>query len=170
MRGELNSRTWLHAPGRIGGDKSPRPERHPAGRKCHTAGRQGRTRQKLSGFTLTEVVIASTLLILAMVPILRALTGAIASGTIVERRTQSLVLAQGKLDDIRARSIYNYDQDFSQSSLSLGGGYLCDVADSIQSSDLRRISVSVGHDKNGNTSLETGEIEVRLSTLLARRW
>jgi Tfp pilus assembly protein PilV len=169
MRGELNRPTRLHAPGKMCDDKSPRPE-NVTGSKCGTAGGRGPTRKKLAGFTLTEVVIASTLLILAMVPILRALTGAIASSTIIERRTQSLVLAQGKLDDIRARSIYNYNQDFTTSDLSVDGAYLCNVADSTQTSDLRRISVSVGYDKNGSNSLESSEIEVRLSTLLARRW
>ena len=122
------------------------------------------------GFTLTEVIIASTLLVLAMVPILRALTSAISSSTIIERRTQSLVLAQGKLDDIRARSIYDYDQDFTQSGVSLDGAYLCDVSDSVQTTDLRRLSVSVGYDGNGNNTLDGGEVEVTLTTLLARRW
>lgn len=134
------------------------------------ARRPRRAGARRGGFTLTEVIIASTLLILAMVPILRALTSAIMSSTIIEQRTQSLVLAQGKLDDIRARSLYNYDQDFTQSSVSLDGAYLCDVADSVQTSNLRRLSVSVGYDTNGNNGLDAGEIDVTLTTLLARRW
>jgi Tfp pilus assembly protein PilV len=124
----------------------------------------------LAGFTLTEVIIASTLLILAMVPILKALTSGIASGVIIERRTHSLALAQAKLDEIRARSIYNYADGFSEDDLSLDGPYLCSVTDTSQSADLRRIKVSVGHDTDGDSILNNREIEVTLTTLLARRW
>jgi Tfp pilus assembly protein PilV len=170
MRGELIKSAHLRLPDNMSGDKSPKPENHLSGRKGRTAGGAGRTRQKLAGFTLTEVVIASTLLILAMVPILKALTSAIASSTIIEHRTRSLALAEAKLDEIRARSIYSYEQDFTTSSLSVDGEYLCNVADSTQTSDLRRISVSVGYDENGDASLDGTEIEVTLTTLLARRW
>jgi Tfp pilus assembly protein PilV len=127
-------------------------------------------RQKLAGFTLTEVIIASTLLILAMVPILKALTSAITTSTIVEHRTRSLALAEAKLDEIRARSIYNYADDFSEDDFFLDGRYLCNVTDSSHSADVRRIVISVGHDTDGDGILKSGEIEVTLTTLLARRW
>jgi type II secretory pathway pseudopilin PulG len=156
--------------GNICGDKSPKPENHLPGRKRRTEGGRGGTRQKLPGFTLTEVIIASTLLILAMVPILKALTSGIASGVIIERRTRSLALAQAKLDEIRARSIYNYADGFSEDDLSLDGAYLCNVTDTSQSADLRRIAISVGHDTDGDSILRNREIEVTLTTLLARRW
>ena len=68
------------------------------------------------GFTLTEVVVASGLLIIAIVPILRALTGVHVSSRIIEYRTNSLIYAQAKLDEIKARSIYNYDDSFSQTT------------------------------------------------------
>ena len=42
--------------------------------------------------------------------------------------------------------------------------------DSSVSSDLREITVSVGYDLNGNSTLETDEIEVTLATLVAKRW
>jgi len=114
--------------------------------------------------------VASTLLILAIVPILKALTTAYVSTTIIERRTHSLILAQAKLDEIRARSIYNYGSAFTQASSSLDGSYLGSVADSAVSSNLRKITVSVGYDLNGDGNLATEEIEVTLATLVARRW
>lgn len=122
------------------------------------------------GFTLTEAVIASALLIVAMVPILRALTTAQVTATIIEHRTVSLALAEQKLDEIRARSVYNYAGDFTEADLSVGDSYLCRVTDSAQTSELRRIEISVGYDGNGNGSLEETEVEVTLATLLARRW
>lgn len=123
------------------------------------------------GFTLTEVIMASVLLIVAMVPILKALTTGHVTHVIIQHRSQSLMLAQSKLDEIRARSIYNYTGgSFTQRHLSLDGQYLCNIDDVYESSNLRKITISVGYDLNGNNRLTNDEIEVTLATYFARRW
>jgi Tfp pilus assembly protein PilV len=121
------------------------------------------------GFTLTEVVMASVLLIITIVPILKALTSAHATSRIIEHRTMSLILVQAKLDEIKARSIHHFTDSFSQTNLAVDGSYLCNVDDSSVSSNLKKIIVSVGYDSNGNNSLESDEIDITLATLIARR-
>ena len=145
--------------------------------RCRWAGkissyehRESRIKNRASGFTFAEIVVATALLVIAIVPILKALTSAQVTGSIVEHRTVSLVLAQGKLDEIRARSIYHYDDSFDETNSSLGGSYLCRVIDSAVGADIRNIKVSVGYDLDGNSALNAGEIEVTLATLIARRW
>lgn len=123
-----------------------------------------------SGFTLAEVVVASLLMVVAMVPILKALTGAHRIDVKIERRTRSLQLAQARLENIRAESIYSYETNFNDPSSSMDGSYLCKVRDRSVAADLRAISLSVGYDQNGNGILEVDEVEVDLNTLLARRW
>lgn len=123
-----------------------------------------------SGFTITEVVVASALLIVAIVPILKGLTAAHLNTTIIEHKTRSLALAQSKLEEIRARSIYSYDSTFAETDVSVDGSYLCDVADSGSGADLRTVTVSVGYDSNGDSALGSDEIEVVLTTLIAKRW
>ena len=132
--------------------------------------RRRRISSRVSGFTLTEVVVASALLIIAMVPILKALTSAHVSTAFIERRTRSLTLAQAKLDEIKARSIYSYSSSYTENNTSLDGSYLCNVSDTGSGSDLRTVTVSVGYDVNGDSTLASDEIEVTLATLLARRW
>lgn len=127
-------------------------------------------RRKSAGLTLTEVVVASTLLIIAIVPILKAMTSAHVSSTSIERKTRCLALAQAKLDEIKARSIYSYGTSFTENDTSLDGSYLCNVTDTGSGSDLRTVTVSVGYDLNDDSTLATGEIEVTMTTLLARRW
>jgi len=126
-----------------------------------------------AGFTLTEVVVASALLILAISPILQALTGAhLGTTTTIEHKTRSLTLAQAKLDEIKARSIYDYTNGgvtFAESNTSLDGSYRCNVTDD-SGDPLKTIAVSVGYDYDGNSTLAAGEIKVTLTTLLARRW
>jgi len=132
--------------------------------------RKLKNKNRLPSFTLTEVVIASALLIVAIIPILKALTTMHVSGAIIERKTRCLMLAQAKLDDIRARSVYDYTGKSAEMHTSLGGSYLCNVQDNPEGSNLRRIEVLVGYDLNGNNALKPGEVEVALATLIARRW
>jgi Tfp pilus assembly protein PilV len=130
-------------------------------------GKRGRGRQR--GVTLTEVVVSSTLLVVAIVPILKALTIAQTAGIVIERQARSLILAQGKLDEIRARSIYHYSDSFVQNAESLGGSYLCRVADDGNAS-CRTLTVSVGFDADGNSQLSSGEVLATLTTSVAKRW
>ena len=125
---------------------------------------------RCAGFTFSEVIMASALLVVAIVPILKALTSAQVTSSIIERRTISLVLAQGKLDEIKVRSVYHYDNSYAETDSSVDGSYLCNVLDSAVSADLRQITVSVGYDLSGNSVLDAGEIQVTLATLIAKRW
>ena len=138
-------------------------------RKLKIKNLKPKTKNRLAGFTLTEVVMASALLIVVMVPILKALTTAHASTSIIEHRTNSLILAQSKLDEIKARLINNYTDSYNETNSVISGSYLCNVDDSAVSSNLKQITISVGYDSNGNMSLESNEIEVNLTTLIARR-
>jgi len=132
--------------------------------------RKSKIPNRLAGLTLTEVVIASALLIIAMVPILKGLTSAHAGTMIIERKSRSLMLGQAKLDEIKARSVYHYSDSFARSDSSLDGPYLCNVQDSSISTNLRKMTVSVGHDLNDNDILDADEIEVVLATYIAKRW
>lgn len=132
--------------------------------------RKLRMSKRFAGFTITEVVMASALLVVAIVPILKALTSVHFNSSIIERRTRSLMLAQGKLDEVRSRAMYQYSESFAETDSAIDGSYLCNVVDSAVSADLRQITVSVGDDLSGNSVLDAGEVEVTLATLVARRY
>ena len=125
---------------------------------------------RLAGFTLTETVVASTLLIIAIVPILKGLTNVHLNTVLIEQKSRSLILAQSKFDEIKVRSIYHYSDTFTENDTVLDGPFLCDVADSGPGGNVRTVTVSVGYDLDGSNSLETDEIQVALTSLLARRW
>ena len=132
--------------------------------------RKLKNRKRFAGLTLTEVVIASALLVIGIVPILKGLTSAHLGTVIIEQKSRSLILAQARLDEIKARSVYHYSQTFSQSGLSLEGSYLCNVTDTSVSANLRKIIVQVGFDYNDDDVLDSDEIEVTLATYVAKRW
>ena len=128
--------------------------------------------QRYKGLSILEVALASTLLLVAMIPILKNLTRAHMMSIEMEEKTLALVLAQGKLDEIRARSIYNFGStgSFTDNNVDLGNSYMCNITDTLTETDLKRIAVSVGFDDNGNSTLSADEVEVTLATYIARRW
>ncbi len=135
-----------------------------------TTGKNKTNGKRLAGgFSVIEVVIASALLIVALVPILKGLTNAQLSTTAIERKTRSIILTQGKLDEIRARSVYHYSDTFAESDLSLDGRYLCNVTDDTDP-NLRTIAVSAGYDADSDSALSAGETEITLTTYVAKRW
>ncbi len=130
--------------------------------------------KRLAGLTLIEVVIASSLLIIAIIPILRGLAIAHTNAIKIERKSRSLLLAQAKLDNIKARSIYSYTNggsptEFFEENTSLDGSYLCNVTDNT-GDPLKTITASVGFDSDGDTSLSSDEVDITIATLIARRW
>jgi hypothetical protein len=127
------------------------------------------SRRRSAGLTLFEVLVASALLVIAIIPILRGLTAVHTHTVMIERKTMSVICAQAKLDDIKARSIYFYDSNFAEGSYVISGSYLGTVEDD-QDPNLRTVSVSVGYDVDDNNSLSDDEVEVSLSTYLAKRW
>ncbi len=129
-----------------------------------------RVKKRAGGFTLTEVVVASTLLIVAIVPILKALTGSYLASTLIERKTSSFFLSQAKLDEIKARSIYDYASSFDETNTSLGDSYFCTVKDVAVHADLRVITIIVGYDTDSDNTLDGDEVLVTIVTQLARRW
>jgi hypothetical protein len=90
------------------------------------------------------------------------------SGTRIEQKTQAILLAQSKLDEIRARSVHHYATSFQESSDELQGRYLCHVTDD-EDPDLRLVTVSAGYDEDANGHLSADEIAVTLTTYVARR-
>jgi len=137
----------------------------------HTAVKkiQFKSAKNKKAFTLTEVIIASTLLVLAMVPILKAMAQVNMNSVIVERKTKSLNLAKMQINQLQAKSIYNFDTNFSQSNLSLGNSYLCNITSQSVSTNLKSITISVGMDRNSSGALGSDEIEITLQTQVARR-
>ena len=121
-----------------------------------------------SGITLTEVVVASSLLIVSLVPILKAMTTTQMTARLVEQKTIALVYAEAKLDRIKARSVNDFTEDFSESTVLLGNGCYGTVTDD-GSATLKTITVSTGFDNNQNTQLDASETVVTLTTLIAKR-
>jgi Tfp pilus assembly protein PilV len=120
------------------------------------------------GLTFTEVLVATLILSLAMVPVLKALTNSHLYSQMLERKTQCLILAQNAIEELRARAIENFDSSWSVSNQSAGGGYLLSISAGSESA-LRTVAVTAGFDENQNGSLDGAEVLVCLRTLIAKQ-
>ena len=130
--------------------------------------RLNRSRRRRLGVTLVEVVVASALLLSSLIPILKALTVGQVTARLVDQKTRSLTLAQAKLDEIKIQLIYSFSTSTSASNVVLDGSYLCNVTDD-GGSALKTISVAVGFDRDGNSTLSSSEVVITLTTLCAKR-
>lgn len=128
-----------------------------------------RGEKRFRGITITEVVIATALLAAAMIPVLKALTASHLNNRIIEQRSRSVILARSRLEQIRAESIHNFEDSFDENSGELEENYLCKVSDTGKS-NLKKITVSVGYDDNENGVLQNKEVDITLSTYIARRY
>ncbi len=125
--------------------------------------------KRQAGVTIVEVVIASALLLVAIVPILKAMTSAQVTGRVVSRRTESLTLAQGKLSEIQAMMMQDFSASYAETADVLSGSYLANVSDDGHASR-KTISVSVGYDDDGDDALASDEVLVTLTTLVVIRY
>jgi Tfp pilus assembly protein PilV len=121
------------------------------------------------GITLTEVVVASTLLLVAIIPMLKGLSNSHMVSAAVEQKTHAVIMAQAKMEEIKARSINNYSDNFKENNTSLGDSYLCTVNDIPNGPNNRTVTVSVGYNDDGDNKLENDEIDVELATIIAKR-
>lgn len=114
------------------------------------------------------MVIATALLTVAMVPMLKALTASQVNTRLIEQQSKSIIFAQSKFEQLRAKSIHNFGDSLDENSTNLGGDYLCNVNDD-ENSTLKKVSVSVGYDNNGNGLLNNQEVNITLHSYIARR-
>lgn len=121
------------------------------------------------GLTLTEVLVSLSLLSMAMVPILKALSQSHQTTAKLEHVNQSLVYAQSQLEELRAQGLNNYDSTWSQQNISYGQDYYGTISDTGPGTDLRTVTVETGYDANGNRRLDSTEILIQLNTMIVRQ-
>jgi Tfp pilus assembly protein PilV len=121
------------------------------------------------GYTLTEVLVASALLIAISVPMLKALTAGYVFSNSIKCKTKSAIYAKSRLDHTRAVAAGQYNTSLTENNTAMGGGYLCRVSDTGYAGDIRTVSVLAGSDENENGTLDSAEIQITLTTLIARR-
>ena len=122
-------------------------------------------RRLASGVTLAEVLVASALLGVALVPAFDMVTRGLVLARDVQTRSTAAFLAEREMEDALAKAARNFSLNVAKSSQPLGDGYLVTVTQTV-GSRRKTVHVEVGHDADASGALSAGEVLVALSTLV----
>jgi len=115
--------------------------------------------------TLTEVLVASALLGVALVPVFEALSRGMGLARAIEWRSRAVFLAEQEMERITNENAENFNKSVAVASKDLGGGFLATIEEGSKTSLAKTVSVRVGKDTSGDGTLATSEV---LATLVTR--
>jgi len=126
----------------------------------------GARRRNYRAITLMEVLIASALLAVALVPIFQVLTRGMTLARDIQLRTTAAFLAEKEVETALAAAAEDFGVDLEKSSEDLGDGYLV-MIDGVEEGLRKTFSVQVGWDTDGDGTLDGDEVLVTFVTRAA---
>ena len=124
-----------------------------------------------SGYTLLEILLTISILSIALIPLMEMLPQALLLDAKLEQETKVAFLAQRKLEEVKSKAIYDFDQDYTESATAFPSpdqGFKYTVSDD-QGAEIKEIAVNVWRDEDGDGSAGDGEELIELNTKIARR-
>ncbi len=115
--------------------------------------------------TLVEVLVASALLGVALVPVFDMVTRGLVLSQEVQRRSQAVLLAEREMEDALAKAARDFSLSLAKTNQPLGDGYLVTVTQ-VAGSRRKTLHVEVGRDVDASSTLSAGEVLAALSTLV----
>lgn len=126
----------------------------------------GAARRHRRGMSLIEVLMASTLLLVAAVPITGAILKGAALSRHIELRTRATLLAQRLLEAAMASAAENFAAEAGSVEQDLGNRFVGKKISTITGLT-KTITVQVGWDGDANGHLSAGEVLATLGTVVA---
>ncbi|MFC1762524.1 prepilin-type N-terminal cleavage/methylation domain-containing protein [Planctomycetota bacterium] len=124
-------------------------------------------RKRNNGFTLIEVLAATVILSGTILGFIRIMGDNLSVSRQTELRLTSTLLAEGEVERIKAALFDDFATDVSAWSTDLGNDYRASRTVTSVSTYLKRIAVEVGYDTDGDSSLDSGEVLLTLTTQYA---
>ena len=123
-------------------------------------------RTRRTGLTLMEVLVASALLGIALVPAFDMVTRGMVLARDVVVRSRAVFLAEREMETALAAAAQNFGTSLAKQSADLGDGYRATVTETV--SGLKKtLAVQVGFDTDRNRTLSSGEVLVTFATVVA---
>ena len=98
-----------------------------------------------SGYTLLEIIMAISILSIALIPLMEMLPQALLLDAQLERETKVAFLAQRRSEAAKSRAIYDFAQDYSESATAFpppDSVFKYTVSDD-QGAEIKEIAVTV---------------------------
>jgi len=119
-----------------------------------------------TGLTLMEVLVASALLGIALVPAFNMVTRGMVLARDVEVRSRAVFLAEREMETALAAAGQDFRTSLTKQSADLGDGYRATVTETV-SGLTKTVAVQVGFDADGNGALSSGEVLATFATVVA---
>ena len=123
-------------------------------------------RTRRTGLTLMEVLVASALLGIALVPAFDMVTRGMVLARDVEVRSRAVFLAEREMETALAAAGQNFSASLTKQSQDLGDGYRATVTEST-SGLMKTVTVQAGFDADRNGTLSSGEVLATFATVVA---
>ena len=123
-------------------------------------------RTRRTGLTLMEVLVASALLGIALVPAFDMVTRGMVLARDVEVRSRAVFLAEREMETALAAAGQNFSASLTKQSQDLGDGYLTIVTETV-SGLTKTVAVQAGFDADRNGTLSSGEVLATFATVVA---
>ena len=124
-----------------------------------------------SGYTLLEIIMAISILSIALIPLMEMLPQALLLDAQLERETKIAFLAQRRSEAVKSRAIYDFAQDYTESATAFplpDSAFKYTVSDD-QGAEIKEIAVTVWYDGDGDDSVGEDEEQIILYTKFAKR-
>lgn len=123
------------------------------------------------GYTLLEIILTISILSIALIPLMEMLPQALLLDAQLEREAKAAFLAQRKLEEVKSKAIYDFDQDYTEPATAFSSPdstFKYTVSDD-QGAEIKEIAVNVWYDEDGNGSASSDEEQIELNTKIAKR-
>jgi Tfp pilus assembly protein PilV len=125
------------------------------------------------GFTLIELMLATVIVIISIVPITMILPRMLTENRIVERENRAVFLGQLKMEEMKTKALTYFNWDYNKTAIAFPPPHnifkysVTYVAG--MDLNIREITVTVWYDANNNNTADTGEEWIQLKTLITNR-
>ena len=123
------------------------------------------------GYTILEIVLTIAILSIALIPLMEMLPRALLLDDQLEQRARAAFLAQRKLEEVKGKAIYDFDQDYTESATAFAAPdakFKYTVTDQ-EADGIKEVGVNVWYDTDSSGSAGDDEENVELNTKIARR-
>jgi len=127
------------------------------------------------GFTLIELMLATVILVISIIPITMILPRMLTENRIVERENRAVFLGQKIMEETKTKALTYFNWDgYNKTAIAFSSPYnifkySVTYVSVAGNNNIKKITVTVWYDANNNNTADTGEEWIQLKTLITNR-
>ena len=123
------------------------------------------------GFTLIELMLASMILVISIIPMTMMLPRIFTDNTSIEHTNRAVFLAQLKMEEMKTKVLTYFNHNYSENVTAFASPnnvFKYKITDN-NDPNIKTITVEVWYDKINNNTVDTGEEYIKFITKVCNR-